>query len=298
MEHRHHKTKNIKIVVFLNLFFTAIEIVGGLWTNSLAILSDALHDFGDSVSLIASWIAQKQSERKPDNKRTYGYHRISLFAALLNAIVLTIGALIILSRAIPRLFTPEHVDAKGMIMLAIIGVIFNGAAVLRLRRGQTMNEKVLTWHLLEDVFGWVAILIGALIMLVWDNHRIDPILTVGYTMFVLWGVGKNLKETINIFLEGVPAHINVEHIKAGLLSLPGVKGVHDIHVWSLDGETDIFTGHIVVNDDLLKLVDETKQNIKEELSKHHIEHSTIELESQRFCSGVECVDTALPMVST
>lgn len=288
MEHHQHKSKNIGIVVFLNLFFTVIEIIGGLWTNSLAILSDALHDFSDSVSLIASWIAQKQSERKPDSKRTYGYQRVSLFAALINVIVLIAGALIILSQAVPRLFNPEHVNAKGMIVLAIVGVIFNGIAVLRLRKGQTMNERVLTWHLLEDVFGWVAIFLGGLIMLVWDIPIIDPILTIGYTVFTIWGVGKNLKETLNIFLEGVPAHIDVDYIQSGLLSLSGVKGVHDIHVWSLDGETDMFTGHIVVDDEMLEKADETRKSIKDELTKHHIEHSTIELESQRFCSGIEC----------
>lgn len=288
MGHHQHKAENIKIVVFLNLFFTAIEIVGGLWTNSLAILSDALHDFGDSISLIASWVAQKQAERKPDAKRTFGYQRISLFAALLNALVLTGGALIILTQAIPRLFTPEDVNVNGMLVLAVIGVIFNGIAVIRLRKGQTMNERVLTWHLLEDVLGWVAILIGGLIMLVWDNPRIDPVLTIGYTVFTLWGVGKNLKETLNIFLEGVPAHIDVKHIQSGLLSLSGVKGVHDIHVWSLDGETDIFTGHVIIDDNLLEKVDETRKKIKEELTKHHIEHSTIELESKEFCSGTEC----------
>lgn len=283
-----NREKNIKVAVFLNVFFTVIELVGGLWTNSLTILSDALHDFGDSLTLISSWVVERKAKKEPDTKRTFGYQRLSLFAALFTALVLTAGSLFILSRAIPRLINPEHVNANGMILLAIIGITINGAGVLRLKRGQSMNERVLTWHLLEDVLGWAMVLIGSVIIRIWDNHIIDPIMTVGYTVFILWGVTKNLRETLNIFLQGVPAHIDISHLKAGLLGIGGVKGIHDVHVWSLEGETDIFTGHIVVEDQLLEDTDQTRRIIKQELQKHHIEHSTIELESEKYCSGVDC----------
>ena len=151
-----------------------------------------------------------------------------------------------------------------------------------------MNEKVLSWHLLDDVLGWSVILIGAIIIQFWDNHIIDPLMTVGFTAFTLWGVGKNIKETFNIFLQGIPSHINLENIKQDMLSVVGVEGIHDVHIWSLEGETDIFTGHIIVAEELLKNPDETRKQIKEVLAGHHIDHSTIELESKRFCSGIEC----------
>lgn len=144
--HKPDRSKNIKIAVLLNISFTILEIIGGLWTNSLAILSDALHDLGDSIALISSYFFEKQSQKKPDIKKTFGYQRLSLVSALLTAIVLTSGSIYILSQAIPRLLNPEHVNAGGMIGLAIIGVTINGKGVFRLKSGQSMNERVLTWH--------------------------------------------------------------------------------------------------------------------------------------------------------
>ncbi len=286
--HYNRREENIKIAIFLNIIFTIIEVIGGLWTNSLTILSDALHDFGDSVTLFSSYIFEKNAKRKPDVKHTFGYQRLSLLSALITAIVLVTGSLYILSRAIPRLINPEHVNASGMILLAVIGIVINGIGALRLKRGGSMNEKVLTWHLLEDVLGWAVVLIGSIVIRFWDIHIIDPIMTIGYTAFILVGVVKNLKETLNLFLQGVPAHIDIEHIKQGLLKIDGVLGVHDVHVWSLEGETDIFTGHVIVNKNLLDDIEKTKKIINEELLKHHIEHSTIEIETKGYCSGIEC----------
>lgn len=291
MAHNHHREKNIKIAVFLNVSFTIIEIIGGLWTNSLAILSDALHDLGDSIVLISSWILERKAAAPADKKRTFGYGRLSLVSALLSAIVLVGGSLFIFSQTIPRLINPEHVYAPGMIGLAIVGLIFNGIGFFRLKKGSSMNEKVLSWHLLDDVLGWSVILIGATIIQFWDNHIIDPLMTIGFIAFTLWGVGKNIKETFNIFLQGVPSHIDSEGIKRDVLSVVGVTGVHDIHVWSLEGETDIFTGHIVVSDEFLLRPDEMRNRVKKILTNHHIEHSTIELESKHACSGSECNET-------
>ncbi len=288
LHHHSSREQNIRVAVFLNLGFTVLELVGGLWTNSLAILSEALHDFGDSVTLTTSWVAERGAKRAPDTRRTFGYQRLSLFAAVFSAVVLSVGSLFILSRAVPRLLNPEHVNADGMIGLAVIGILFNGAAFFRLRKGQSLNERVLSWHLLEDVLGWGVILVGSTIIHFWDNHLIDPIMTMGYTIFILWGVARNLRETVNILLQGVPEHIDLDQIKSGLLALGGIIGVHDVHVWSLEGETDIFTGHIVVEDQLLGTSGHTVAMIKEELAKHHIEHSTIELERPDGCSGVEC----------
>ncbi len=282
------REQNIKIAVFLNIIFTIVEIIGGLWTNSLAILSDALHDLGDSIILIFSWVFERKAAAAADKKRTFGYGRLSLLSASLSAIVLVGGSLFILSQTIPRLINPEHVYAPGMIGLAIVGLIFNGIGFFRLKKGGSMNEKVLSWHLLDDVLGWSVILIGAVIIQFWDNHIIDPLMTVVFTTITLWGVGKNIKETFNIFLQGVPAHIDIEEIKKELLFLDGVEGVHDIHVWSLEGETDIFTGHIVLGDEFLMRSDEMRRRVKKLLAEYHVEHSTIELESVYACSGVEC----------
>lgn len=287
-DHKPSREKNIKMAVLLNVSFTIIEIIGGIWTNSLTILSDALHDFGDSIALIASWVLERKAKKPADSRRTFGYQRLSLFSAIFSAIVLVSGSIFILNEAIPRLLNPEHVNAVGMIGLAVIGIAFNGLGFLRLKKGGSMNEKVLSWHLLEDVFGWVVILIGATIMQFWDNHLIDPILTIGFIVFTLWGVLRTIKETFNIFLQGVPLHIDSEKVKQAILSIQGVKDVHDIHIWSLEGETDVFTGHVVVDQALLLDSDGTRKKIKQMLKENHIEHSTIELETKDFCSGIEC----------
>lgn len=287
--HTHsHKQENITWAIVINIVFTVIEVIGGIFTNSLTILSDALHDFGDSLVLIIALIAEKASQKQPDVKRTFGYKRLSLASAIVTSIVLVSGSLFILSHAIPRLLHPEAVNVEGMIILGIIGVVFNGFGFIKLKRGESMNEKALSWHLLEDVLGWVAVLGGSIIMYFWQNPILDPIMTIGYTIFILWGVGKNLKESLNILMQGVPGHIDVGHLRGGLLKLKGVVSVHDMHVWSLDGETDVFTGHIVVSDEEMKNPEEMKSKVKHELGNHHIEHSTVELESQSECSGIDC----------
>lgn len=284
------REKRVQIAALINVGFTILEIVGGFWTNSLAILSDALHDFGDSIALLVSWLFERGARKSPDTSRTFGYQRLSLFSALFSAMVLVGGSIVILSQVVPRVLNPENVNATGMVGLAIIGILFNGMGFFLLKKGESLNEKVLSWHLLEDVLGWAIILVGGIIIHFWDVYLLDPIMTVGLTVFILYNVSKNLKEAVNILLQGVPQHININKVKRDLLAIDGVTGVHDMHIWSLEGETDILTAHIVVDEVRLKTPDQTRKAIKETLRKHHVEHSTIELESKDFCSGIECKD--------
>jgi cobalt-zinc-cadmium efflux system protein len=282
------REKRVQIAALLNVGFTILEIVGGFWTNSLAILSDALHDFGDSIALLVSWLFERGARKSPDTNRTFGYQRLSLFSALFSTMVLIGGSIVIISQAIPRVLNPASVFATGMVGISIIGISFNSMGFFLLKRGESLNEKVLSWHLLEDVLGWVVILIGGIIINFWDVYLLDPIMTMGLTVFILYNVSKNLKEAINILLQGVPKHINISEVRRGLLAIDGVMGVHDVHVWSLEGETDVLTAHIVVDETRLGEPDQTRKAVKEVLGKHHIEHSTIELESKYFCSGIEC----------
>jgi cobalt-zinc-cadmium efflux system protein len=283
------REKRVRFAAVLNLAFTVVELVGGVWTNSLAILSDALHDFGDSVALIVSWLFERGARRSPDIKRTFGYQRLSLFSALFSASILIGGSIIIIFQAIPRLINPETVNASGMVGLSFIGMLFNGLGFFLLKKGESLNEKVLSWHLLEDVLGWGGILVGGIIIYFWKIYIIDPLMTIGLTTFILYNIIKNLKEAINILMQGVPKHINLESVKQDILSIKGVIGIHDIHIWSLEGETDVFTAHIVLDDETLrKQPEQTKLIIKEKLLKHHIEHSTIEIESRYHCAGMTC----------
>jgi cobalt-zinc-cadmium efflux system protein len=279
--HHHHATGNIVVAFWLNTSFALLEVFGGLFTNSMAILSDALHDFGDSVSLGLAWYFQKLSAKKRDKFYSYGYRRFSLLGAFINSLVLIIGSVFILQEAIPRLFHPEQADAKGMIVFAIIGIAVNGYAVLKLRKGSSINEQVVSLHLLEDVLGWVAVLIGSIIMLFVNVPVLDPILSILITGYVLFNVYKNLRSSFKIILQGIPVNVNVDEIKNKVSNLPGISGLHDVHVWTMDGEYNVLTIHLVTKENLtLQQSGELKQKVKSLLPDLNVQHSTIEIETE------------------
>ena len=212
-DHHHHAEKNIAVAFFLNFSFTIIELIGGLLTNSVAIMSDALHDFGDSISLGMAWYFEKLSKRSPNAKYSYGYKRFALLGALLNCIILLLGSTFVIYECVKRLFNPQEVVVEGMFFLAIAGVIINGFAVLRTRKGKGVNERVVSLHLLEDVLGWIAVLIVSIVMFFVDLPILDPILSIGIAIFILYNVVRNLKTTLNVLLQGVPKEMNITHIK-------------------------------------------------------------------------------------
>ena len=279
-EHHHEEVKNIKVAFFLNLFFTLLEIVGGFFTNSMAILSDAVHDFGDCLSLGLAWYFQKVSGKGSDSSYSYGYKRFSLMGAVINSIVLIVGSIFILSAAIPRIFHPEKTQAAGMFFLAIVGVLVNGIAFIRLKKGSSLNEKVVSLHFLEDVLGWVSILVGAVIMYFFNAPFIDPILSVGIACFVLFNVFKNIRQTLHIILQGIPADIDIDELSAELQQFKGIEDIHDLHVWSVDGNYNILTVHVVMNKALESdKITELKRKIRNSLKQKGIQHATIEFET-------------------
>ncbi|HCM75764.1 MAG TPA: cation transporter [Cytophagales bacterium] len=288
--HHDHSEGNIKVAFFLNLAFTIIEIVGGLLTNSLAILSDALHDLGDSLSLGLSWYFQKISKKGRTKSFSFGYKRFSLLGAIINSIILIVGSIIILSEAIPKIFNPQEVHVQGMFYLAILGILVNGAAVLRLRKGDTMNERVVALHLLEDVLGWVAVLIGSVIMMYVDAPFIDPLLSVFISIYVLYNVYKNLKKSMRIILQGIPEEVSIEHIREKLKRIPSITNVHDCHVWSMDGNYNVLTIHLVLDKDYpLSEQVALKQQVRDILKDESVNHITIEFENQdEHCELVDC----------
>lgn len=264
---------------FLNLGFTIIEIVGGFWTNSIAVLSDALHDLGDSISLGLAWYFQRYSQKEGDNKFTYGYHRFSLLGALITTAVLIVGSLFILYHAAIRVLEPQEPIASGMLILAIIGITVNGAAYLRLRSGTSLSEKVVSWHLIEDVLGWVAVLIVAIVLMFYNVPILDPILSILITLWVLYNVMKNAKEAFFIFLQRAPDEVHVDAVAEKVLSVEGVASTHHVHVWSLDGERTILSAHAVVEPGLGdEGIARVKRLIKKALEPYHFDHMTIEIE--------------------
>ncbi len=286
----HHSTSSIKVAFWLNFTFTIIEIIGGLYTNSIAILSDALHDFGDTVALGLAWFLEKFSKKKRDKRYSYGYGRFSLLAAFINGLILMLGSVFILYEAIPRLFNPVQPDATGMMWLAIGGIVFNGAAVFKMQSGKTQNEKIVSWHLMEDVLGWVAVFIGSLIMKFWNVPIVDALLSVGFTVFILINVFKNFLATVRIFLQAIPTNINENAIVKEVAKLAHVKSVHDTHLWSIDGEKTVFTLHVVVEPNLSEgKIIELKKSIRLIGSNYKVHHITVEVEfEQENCSLENC----------
>ncbi len=290
-DHSHNqKEGNVKVAFFLNLSFTIIEVIGGLYTNSLAILSDALHDLGDSLSLGLSWYFQKLSKKGRTKKFSYGYKRFSLLGAIINSIVLVAGSIFILTKAIPELFNPGETNVQGMLYLAILGIVVNGAAVLKLRKGESLNEKVVSLHLLEDVLGWVAVLIGSIIMMYTDAPFIDPLLSVLISLFVLYNVYKNLRKSMLVILQGIPEEVSLEDIKEKLKDISEITDVHDNHVWSMDGEYNILTIHLQLDQDY-KLSEQAKlkEKVRSQLKAESINHITIEFEGKdENCELEDC----------
>lgn len=279
-DHDHHSAgKNLKFAFFLNAGFTIFELIGGFYVNSVAIVSDAVHDLGDTLSLGTSWYLQKKSKQKRDNKFSFGYKRFSLLGALINSLVLLGGSVFVITEAVGRLIEPEHSDAKGMMVFAIIGVAVNGFAAYKLSKGTSMNEKVVSWHLLEDVLGWVAVLIVAIVLQFKDIHYLDPALSLLITSFILWNVFKRLKETLFIFLQGVPKEIDLSEIETKLNQIPNIASLHHMHVWSLEGTDHVFTTHIKLkNINRFQQLLEVKKQVKNVLQEYHFDHYTIETE--------------------
>ncbi|SFM39903.1 cation diffusion facilitator family transporter [Salibacterium qingdaonense] len=289
-DHHHHSHSNIKTAFFLNFGFTIIELIGGVLTNSMAIISDAIHDLGDSLSLGTAWFLQNKSEQKSNQTFTFGYRRFSLLGALINSLVLVAGSLFILSEAVPRLWNPEPAHAGGMLLLSLLGMAVNGAAVLRMKSGASMNEKVVSWHLLEDVLGWAAVFVVSVIMMFWDAAILDPLLSVLITLYILMNVLKNLKKTLFLFLDGVPEEMDTEQIEQSIRSIPDVEDTHHTHIWSLDGEQHVLSTHVVLNEDISKAdMMKVKASIKEALEAYPLEHITIETE----CTTDDCSLTTL-----
>ena len=299
MEHAHHhehnhsldSSKNIGVAFFLNFSFTIIELIGGILTNSIAIISDAVHDFGDCLSLALAWYFQKLSKKGSNKLYSYGYKRFSLLGAITNSVVLVVGSIFILSEAIPRIFAPQETSAKGMFVLAIIGIAAHGAAVLRTRKGRSINERVVSLHMLEDVLGWMAVLIGSVLMYLTNLTIFDPLLSVAISLFVLINVFRNIRQVLPIILQGTPRELKQEHIVEELTQLKNVKGIHDLHIWSLDEEYNVLTVHVILEKALpMNELVELKKQIRAVLNEEEIQHATIEFETEEEqCDFVNCI---------
>ena len=277
--------RNIFIAFILNLAFSVFEFIGGIFTGSVAIISDAVHDIGDAASIGASFFLEKKSKKQPDEAYTYGYSRYAVIGSVLTTLILLLGSLAVIYHAILRMIDPVEINYNGMILFAIVGVCVNLAAALVTRDGDSLNQRAVNLHMLEDVLGWIVVLVGAVVMRFTNFYMIDSLMSIGVAIFILVNALKGLKEALDLFLEKTPHGISIREITEHICEIDGVLGVHHVHVWSMDGHNNYATMHVVVNGDKHKI----KHNIREELKEHGIGHATLELEEENeHCHEEHC----------
>ncbi len=277
--------RNILIAFLLNLLFALVEFVGGALTGSVAILSDAVHDLGDAAGIGFAFFLERKSGRPPDAAYTYGYARYSVVGSALTTLILLLGCGIVITRAMERLLSPIAIHYDGMIALAVLGIVVNLVATLVTRAGDSLNQKAVNLHMLEDVLGWIAVLIGAVIMRFTDFWFLDPLLSLGVAAFILVNALRNLRETLHVLLEKSPPEISVSELQTQVCEIDGVQDVHHIHVWSLDGRRHCATMHVVAEGDPHVVKNRTRQT----LAEHGISHATVELETtDEPCRDILC----------
>ena len=268
--------KNIFLAFILNLAFSIFEFVGGIFTRSVAIISDAIHDIGDATSIGIAFFLEKKSKKQPDEKYTYGYTRYSIVGSVITTLILLFGSVMVIYNAIVRIINPTEINYNGMIVFAIVGVLVNFVAALLTREGDSLNQKAVNLHMLEDVLGWVIVLIGAIVMRFTNFYILDPLMSIGVAIFIFVNAIKNLKEVLELFLEKVPHNIDVNELKEHIGKIDGVFNIHHIHIWSIDGRNNYATMHIVAEGDSHYI----KKQIREELKEHGIGHVTLEIEAK------------------
>lgn len=272
--------KNILSAFFINLTFTVIAIIGGWLTNSMAIISDAIHDLGCTVSIALAWVFERIAGHKPTHRFTFGYRRFTLLGAFVNAFILLGGSSVVLYESIKRLAHPEEVNAEGMLWFALLAILFKGLAAWRTWKGASVNQRMVSLHLLGDCLGWVAVLLGSIVMIFVKVPLLDPILSVCISLYILYNVVHNLVVAFRIVLEGTPANIDYKILKAEVSALPGIAELTDLRVWSLDNEHHAAEVHLTTSLNSLKEIEEIKKSLRTILDSYGVMISTIEVSAK------------------
>lgn len=277
--------KRILTAFVLNLIFAVFEFIGGTLTGSVAIISDSVHDFGDSVSIGISYILEEKSKKEPDDKYTFGYGRYSVLGSLIMTVILIVGSIFVIIKAFDRIIHPVEIDYNGMLLFAVFGMVVNLVASIATRGEGSLNQKAVNLHMFEDVLGWGVVLLGAILMKFTDITYIDSLMSIGVAIFLLVHAFKHFKEICDIFFEKTPEEINIAELKEHLKEIEGVLDVHHFHVRTLDGVNHIATLHIVTSSDPAVV----KKAVKEKLAEHDISHTTVEIETpEEKCEDLVC----------
>lgn len=264
---------NTKITILFNLTFSILEIIGGFLTNSISIISSAIHDFGDSITVCLENLFNKKSKQKPNNKYSFGYSRYKLIGKFFTSILLLITSGIIIYFAINRIKNPLNINYDGMIIFSIFGILLNAYVAYKLK-----NDKENNYNTMIDVYGWLIVLISSILIKLFKIFIIDPAVAIIMALYMLYQTYKYLNEIFNAIMEKVPVALNIDKIQNDIIiNNSNIKEIDNLNIWSIDNKNIYFTGHIILNENLdYKKIIELKNNIKKYLNEQNINHITLE----------------------
>jgi cobalt-zinc-cadmium efflux system protein len=285
-QHSHNQPHEISktrllITIALNFIITIAEVIGGIFANSLALLSDALHNLSDGVSVIITYIANKVSKKKATVRRTFGFKRIEILAALFNAIVLIVISIYLFIEAFERFNNPEPIKGKIMFIVASIGLVANIAGTLLLKKDakHNINVKASYLHLLTDVLSSIAVIIGGILIYFYEIYWIDPVLTFAIGLYIIFETIKIVRETVDILMQATPKNIDLFKLKEEIEKIKEIDNVHHMHAWNLNDNECFFEAHIELKNDIrISESDEVKKLVWQKLHDFNISHSTIQME--------------------
>lgn len=264
---------NTKITILFNLTFSILEIIGGFLTNSISIISSAIHDFGDSITVCLENLFNKKSKQKPNNKYSFGYSRYKLIGKFFTSILLLITSGIIIYFAINRIKNPLNINYDGMIIFSIFGILLNAHIAYKLK-----NDKENNHNTMIDVYGWLIVLISSILIKLFKIFIIDPVVAIIMALYILFQTYKYLNEIFNAIMEKAPVTLNIDKIQNDIITNnSNIKEIDNLNIWSIDNKNIYFTGHIILNENLdYKKIIELKNNIKRYLNEQNINHITLE----------------------
>ncbi len=299
VHHAHHhfstgiSERNLLIAVVLNFTITAAEIVGGILSNSLALLSDALHNLGDGFAVLLAYIAHRVSKRESNQRKTFGYKRIEILAAFINSIILVAICVFLIFEAAERFRNPAPIKGAIMFSVAVVGLAANLVAMILLRSDseKNINIRAAYLHLIGDTLSSVVVIIGGLLIWKFGIYWLDPLITVLISLYILKETYILLRDSFNILMQSVPKDMDLDKVKSVVENVKGVKNLHHVHLWSLNDRQVHFEGHIDLEEDLSTSQAGTlnKQISKLLYDRFEIEHTTLQMEFG-CCSGQELIN--------
>ncbi len=270
---------SIWLAFFLNLSYAIVEFIAGGIFGSSAVLADSVHDLGDAIAIGISALLETISNREEDRQYTLGYKRFSLLGAMLTAVILMIGSVLVILENVTKIVHPQPVNEKGILWLGIIAVAINVLASLVVRKGKTKNESILSLHFLEDTLGWLAVILMAIILRYTNWYILDPLLSLVISIFILSKAIPRFWSTLKIFLDAVPEGVETSDLEKDLEALPNVNSVNQLSIWSMDGLENNAVVHICIKD--WEQMMETKEVVRQCLEERGVQNITIEVDSSQ-----------------